>query len=494
MLSLGVTGWGCVFAVCGILFSWVAAAIVASSRGSRRQQMTPCEYEHHFNYDPSIFVKPWNPGTPQLVMSITLVLTYATRALVIMPLAHWFMRDSPGANVSKVANYFLELLTTTALLLMTSIIGGGLNWDLLVHPDKFDGNVLSADQVYDLAVSQRLQLVIFVTGYVLEMATTKNMRASLQLHHWLPIGLTMWVEIILPETNYDPLVTRASFALSLFMSTEQCVFITMLMYRGKWFRYPILYGASAWFYVATRVFVTIVSIWSIHIPMMKYFVDHPISYTPFLAMILFGYPAIIVLNVVQFQTVQALFAIHKKVVRNRRWQASSVQKGKQHEEMVADAFDAIDYDNSGSISKDEWERYVRRLELGIMVPARTVAEVFDAMDSADGNGLIDYDEFRAYLIKYTGNADRIEEAIGSAVLSILSEDDTITDAERQLAKYVQAGIKKKEFRVSSSGDTSTDGNGQRVASHNVFSPIHEINLEMPMRIGAEDNNAKESMV
>lgn len=174
--------------------------------------------------------------------------------------------------------------------------GNGVNWELLFYPDKFEEKILSEDVVYDLAVSQRLQLVIFVVGYILEMATTTNMRASLQLHHWVPIGLTMWVEIVLPETNYDPLVTRASFALNLFMSTEQCVFITMLMYRAKWFRYPSLYCASTWFYVSTRAFVTIVSIWSVHVPMKKYLVDQPISYTPYLALIFFGYPAIIVLS------------------------------------------------------------------------------------------------------------------------------------------------------------------------------------------------------
>ena len=179
-------------------------------------------------------------------------------------------------------------------------------------------------------------------------------------------------------------------------------------------------------------------------------------------------------DAVQFQTVQALFAIHKKVVRTRKWRHQNIKHAK-HEEMVAGAFDEIDYDCSGTISKDEWESYVRRLELGIVVPERTVAAVFDAMDSADGNGTIDFDEFRTYLIEYAKSSDCIEEAVGAAVLHTLSNDDTVGDAERQLAKYVYAGIKKKEFRISlapTNENIRTDG--KNCNTREVLAPIQGV--------------------
>merc|ERR550514_1425357 len=95
----------------------------------------------------------------------------------------------------------------------------------------------------------------------MELAFDDHMRSGLVLHHWTSIILILWGSLMIYEVGYDIMVVRTFFAMSLYMSTEQNVFVEMLAYHMKIF-WPTLYTMSAWYYLVTRLTITVMSLWS----------------------------------------------------------------------------------------------------------------------------------------------------------------------------------------------------------------------------------------
>merc|ERR1711957_517054 len=93
-------------------------------------------------------------------------------------------------------------------------------------------------QAYDFGLGCNVMLATFISMYMLELAFDANMRFGLTLHHWVSILLTLWA---IPTIYYngDSVYTiRAMFVLSLYMSTEQNVFVEMLCYQLQMFFLP----------------------------------------------------------------------------------------------------------------------------------------------------------------------------------------------------------------------------------------------------------------
>ena len=79
------------------------------------------------------------------------------------------------------------------------------------------------------------------------------MRIELTLHHWVTIFLVLESNLVLYYAAGDYSILRGVFAVTLYMLTEQNVFIGMLCYRSESFQIPFLFDISAWYYLFSRI-------------------------------------------------------------------------------------------------------------------------------------------------------------------------------------------------------------------------------------------------
>eukprot|EP00656_Telonema_subtile_P013030 TRINITY_DN16601_c0_g1_i3.p2 TRINITY_DN16601_c0_g1~~TRINITY_DN16601_c0_g1_i3.p2 ORF type:complete len:355 (-),score=88.03 TRINITY_DN16601_c0_g1_i3:453-1517(-) len=222
------------------------------------------------------------------------------------------------------------------------------------------------------------------------------MRMGLALHHWTTIVLALWGILMAYCTHYNSKVLRCFFTLSLYMSTEQNVFIEMLMYHWP-LNWHVCYSISAWYYLLSRIAIMGASIWTWW-DCKDAIWDHAVQ-KPFLVygLWLFVPSANLILNATQLTTVQSLFGI-AKAVRLRVKETSTAKNALSY------VFQNIDFNGNGKICSDEWEQYCLSMEQmkqqgqrsGVIVyPRELFTQIFTEMDVvADGD--IDFEEFYAY--------------------------------------------------------------------------------------------------
>jgi len=94
--------------------------------------------------------------------------------------------------------------------------------------------------------------------------------------------------------------------------TEQNVFIEMLLYHRQVY-WPRLYTLSAWYYLASRILITIIVLWTWWDWHDCVFLDGIHNSVFVYALFVFIPPVTIILNMTQMTTVVSLFGIAAKV-------------------------------------------------------------------------------------------------------------------------------------------------------------------------------------
>lgn len=388
------------------------------SNGHVIAKPTACEFEA-IGGEPSLLTKPWEPANPQWLLGVVIVVTLMLRQYVIPFFVRRYYGALPAQKQVKISNYVLELIGTSLALAVTSASG---LWRLLFDPSAYEP-APSVEQSYSFVVGLQILLACFIPMYVLELAFDDKMRSGLALHHWTALLLTLWGALVIHKVGLSIWMVRTFFAMSLYMSTEQNVFIEMLAYHQKVY-WPICYSLSAWYYLVTRVVVTILSLWSWW--GCYDLVFHSGSHnSPFVyALWLFVPFANAILNATQLTTVSSLFGIASTVRKRLQVQqeelfmekelsaASSGQEmtatkteldGLQFTSMLHDVFDQIDVDDSGCISFAEWQAYVKSMEFDLIVPNWAIARLFDSVD-VYGNGQIDWLAFERFFSGFATSA------------------------------------------------------------------------------------------
>merc|ERR1711957_7892 len=234
------------------------------------------------------------------------------RRYILKSITHSLYGHLPEEKQVKVANYMLELLGTTFVLVIMSLKGF---WGIVFAPSHYDPPTPS--QAYDFGLGCNVMLATFISMYMLELAFDANMRFGLTLHHWVSILLTLWA---IPTIYYngDSVYTiRAMFVLSLYMSTEQNVFVEMLCYHLQMFSCPPLYFISAWYYALSRPLIMVASMWTWW-DMRVVVIQKEHDQRAFVfALWLFIPAANLILNATQASTVVSLFGIAGVVSRSR---------------------------------------------------------------------------------------------------------------------------------------------------------------------------------
>ena len=207
----------------------------------------------------------------------------------------------------KCAVYMMEVIMETFAVVWAA---SHRLFELLAFPDRFQN--LTPNDARILATGLSVVMGTIVGTYILEFTFLQDdMRFSLKAHHWSTIILCLMAPAAIYDTNYDHRAPRIVFILSLYMSTEQNVFLTMLAYRmglvgGK--LPPSIFKASAWFYVVTRIAICVLLFWA-------WVETTPLIWTrgrkaPLTYTIYFIVPLLnIVLNVAQVETASVLLGI-----------------------------------------------------------------------------------------------------------------------------------------------------------------------------------------
>ena len=200
----------------------------------------------------------------------------------------------------------LELFGTTICLAWCA--NAGL-FSLIFLPHNYDPP--SAEQTQQFARGFNGMGSILICVYVIELASDAHMRASLALHHLTAISLVLWGAAVIYEVK-DVAMLRACFAVSLHMTTEQNVFLTMLAHRSnKNTKWPNVLYANAISYVATRVVITALCFWTWSDGVRVVWSGHPYSFYSYALSVFYPFASII-LNVTQVQAIGAMFGIARK--------------------------------------------------------------------------------------------------------------------------------------------------------------------------------------
>lgn len=349
-------------------------------------------------YETGIFTKPWVAAQPQWLMGLILALTFIARKYAFEPLAAYLYGDLPRDKQVKICNYMLEIVGETAALAECSYVG---YWGLLFnrHQAKYQPP-LSPEVSSELATGLQLLVSFFLSTYILELAMDRDMRFGLALHHWVSIVLVLWCVLAAYYINYDVLFLRVAFVFSLYMSTEQTVFIELLFYH-KHYEQPFWYYASAYYYALSRLAIMGLSLWTWWQAYDVVFKSGLHNNVIVYSLWCFTPAANLILNATQSTTVFNLFGIAAKV----RARSRAAQQNDQVRVALMDVFQSIDFDGGGSIDSDEFVAYCEELHLPFAFPRDTMAAVYAAVDT-DGAGGIDSDEFVDYF------RDKYDVALG----------------------------------------------------------------------------------
>jgi len=263
-------------------------------------------------YDSYLGVKPASMVNPQWFVSVVLTCAFILRRYILKSLTRRLYGHLPEQKQIKVANYMLELLGTTFVLVIMSMKGF---WGAVFVPSHYDPP--TPNQAYDFGVGCNVMLATFISMYMLELAFDANMRFSLTLHHWVSIVLTLWAIPTIYYNGNSVYTIRALFVLSLYMSTEQNVFVEMLCYQLQMYSCPWLYYISACYYALTRPVIMVASMWTWW-EMRVVVIQEEYDQRAFVfALWLFIPAANLILNATQVSTVVSLFGIAGVVRRTR---------------------------------------------------------------------------------------------------------------------------------------------------------------------------------
>eukprot|EP00442_Polarella_glacialis_P036826 CAMPEP_0115113980 /NCGR_PEP_ID=MMETSP0227-20121206/41756_1 /TAXON_ID=89957 /ORGANISM="Polarella glacialis, Strain CCMP 1383" /LENGTH=381 /DNA_ID=CAMNT_0002514237 /DNA_START=60 /DNA_END=1205 /DNA_ORIENTATION=+ len=317
-----------IMAICGVscFFLVVVAGVVIQKSGQVNQGPipafpTPCQLQQ-VGIVPSLATSPFELASPQWMFGVILVGIFVLRKYVFGGLTRSFFSHLPKSKQVKVANYMLEMFGTTVVLAVCSWAGF---WDMLFNPSGYTNP--DPQQIHRMMASLEMLYVLFLSTYLMELAFDDEVRLGLVLHHWTTIILATWGMAAIYLAQYNNLTVRAFFAISLYMSTEQNVFVEMLLYHRKVY-IPCLYYASAWYYVLSRAAIMVLSMWTWWDMRHAAWTDNVQNSWVCYGLWLFIPFANVILNFTQYTTVQSLFGIAARVAqRHGEDKASRLEAG-----------------------------------------------------------------------------------------------------------------------------------------------------------------------
>ena len=196
-------------------------------------------------------------------MTLSLCLAYILRRCILPRLVVWMFPFADERKQIKIANYILDMLADTVVLAGTTAAGF---WGATFNPSSLEP---TPEVVTRLAAGMQLIPDALVPVYILQLAFDDRMRFGLILHHIitsafrrrrkrarrslyslsysrlthaLAVGLYTWGMLVAWYLNFDVNLMRTAFVMSLYMSTEQSVFGSMLLYYARVYR-PWIYCA-----------------------------------------------------------------------------------------------------------------------------------------------------------------------------------------------------------------------------------------------------------
>lgn len=253
-------------------------------------------------------IEPWNMRNCNMVLGDELLVIFVMRRYVFEGLANRFYSHLPANKRAKIGNYMLELLIMNMAVAIAVWCGF---FRLLVAPSSFHHPTAVQGDRFFIGAQQTVNL--FIATYVIEMCVDNNVRTGLVMHHWAVFLLCVWGTAALYALGYDILMTRTFFCLSLYISSEQNVFIEMLLYQQKIYM-PRLFLCSAWYYLLTRIVIAVYCIICWLDMFDEVFHDDYnswISYSMWAAVPIIN----LILNATQMTTVISLFGIARETKR-----------------------------------------------------------------------------------------------------------------------------------------------------------------------------------
>lgn len=399
---------------------------------------------NQLNFDEALAIAPWNFVSPQWIACIIFIVGFVVRKYLLPLITDAVYHDLTEMKKEKVSNYMLEIIGTTAGLLLCSLLGF---WELLFEPEAYKP---SAQQAYNIALGGNILMCCFITTYSLELAFDKNIRFGLALHHWTAMGLTLLALPALYKLGGDIYTVRAFFALSLYMSTEQNVFIEMLMYHRQIY-WPRLYYLSAVYYTLTRLVITVLSLWTwraMYDSVSTLPHQSGLVYTLWLVLI----PANFVLNFTQAHTVMSLIGIARSVAKRaaacqpvpkklslvlpnnislRSVKSNASAASSKACRDLEHTFHVIDFDDSGRITFNSWREHILGLEGDLVLPRSALNRSFDAMDKSQ-KGFVTFDEFEQFFEPFVIQSVDFERVMLAVVLKIAVESGAYGPVEAAL--------------------------------------------------------------
>jgi len=373
---------------------------------------------------PLLAANPWELETPQWVFGVVNFILLVLRKWVFPPVVEYMYPDLTDDKKDKLCNYMLEIIGTTVSFVMIFCVG---TWELILNPSKFeDRTQVSKDELYNLSVGVQLSFTIGLSMYAMEIAFDKNMRFELIVHHILGITLGLSCLVMFAVAGHDLMLARMFIATGFYLTTEQNVFVTMLMYYRKVYLGKV-FVLSAWYYLLTRMGFSLVVLWAWWGARDAVFSvnrhNNVIVYSLWLL-----YPTCnLMFNATQLLTVKSLFGIAKKV---------KTLGAKKSMGQIQEVFDAMDEDGSGVVSHRAFTMYLQKTMPKLGVPLVAFGWTFEAIDIAR-TGEVSSEQFRAHLepMMREGRAD-VVAALKACVLKACIDKGacSIMDREAYSAK------------------------------------------------------------
>ena len=304
-------------------------------------------------------VKPWDPTQIEVKALMATSIMVVLRCTIIPPLVATRFAHLVGDKQVKICNYIFETITTTTALAIFTWAG---IWGLMFSPGSY--YPASPEKVRLLTIAGGLSSTIISFSYLIEMIVDTTMRYELRLHHALTIMLILWGTPAISIAAFSPRYARMMYALFLFMITEQNVFLGMVGYysgvKRVW-----MYKASAWFYLISRVAITILCIVSF-VQLSVSDDDKDMFGNQHNSTIVFGWwafylPGVLVLGAVQIVSTQSLFGIARKIEKDNQ------VKGANNENVGSSSHINIDI----AVCTEEQDTEEQEKDLGGMGAAST---------------------------------------------------------------------------------------------------------------------------
>jgi hypothetical protein len=312
----------------------------------------------------------------------------------------------------------MELVAGTIAFVVPCSMG---YWQLLFQ--NVDQADVTTQDSYNYAAGLYVMVNFFVATYILEMAFDDNMRTGLLLHHWTTLLLVLWGIMVVYYTNFGIEFLRVAFALSLYMSTEQNVFVELLFYHLH-FESVFWYYASAWYYVISRMFICALSLWTWWLAYDVVFTEDHNNFVIVYAFWIFIPPANVILNITQLTTVVNLFGIAGKVKKR------VAEKLKNKDSMInkcADIFREIDFEGNGVVTLSDWMRFVDTLPVTLIYRREIAEKIYASMEN-EPHASIRMRQFREYWLTYWSPTMTFVDVYQAVVIEAMKEDPRASEA------------------------------------------------------------------